>query len=193
MAVSKRLRYEILRRDNNTCQYCGATAPDAPLTVDHVTPVALGGTDEPTNLVTACRDCNAGKSSSSADSSLVASVESDALRWAAAIRRAAEIDRLDAAKAKEIHEAFADEWDSWTFTGMAFIAPMPGDWTQTIDTLTTNGMTLDDLISCARVALTKDGIDRDKRWRYFCGVCWRTLERRQSIARDLLTAEDGDR
>ena len=30
MAVSKRLRYEILRRDNHTCRYCGASAPDAP-------------------------------------------------------------------------------------------------------------------------------------------------------------------
>ncbi|AWN05089.1 HNH endonuclease [Gordonia phage Easley] len=40
MAVSKRLRYEILRRDNHTCRYCGATAPDVPLTVDHVVPVS---------------------------------------------------------------------------------------------------------------------------------------------------------
>lgn len=63
MAVSKRLRYEVLRRDNHTCRYCGATAPDVPLRVDHVTPVALGGTDTPDNLVTACEPCNSGKSS----------------------------------------------------------------------------------------------------------------------------------
>lgn len=37
MAVSKRLRYEILRRGNHTCRYCGASAPDVPLRVDHVT------------------------------------------------------------------------------------------------------------------------------------------------------------
>lgn len=63
MAVSKRLRYEILRRDKFACRYCGAKAPDAPLRVDHVTPVALGGTDDPTNLVTSCEPCNAGKTS----------------------------------------------------------------------------------------------------------------------------------
>ncbi|WP_075737496.1 HNH endonuclease [Streptomyces acidiscabies] len=63
MAVSKRLRYEILRRDNHTCRYCGASAPDVPLRVDHVTPVALGGTDTPDNLVAACEPCNSGKSS----------------------------------------------------------------------------------------------------------------------------------
>lgn len=63
MAVSKRLRYEILRRDSHTCRYCGASAPDAPLRVDHVTPVALGGTDHPSNLATSCEPCNSGKSS----------------------------------------------------------------------------------------------------------------------------------
>ncbi|MEJ7724319.1 MAG: hypothetical protein WKF64_08445 [Ilumatobacteraceae bacterium] len=34
--ISRRLRFEILRRDGHTCRYCGARAPDVPLTVDHV-------------------------------------------------------------------------------------------------------------------------------------------------------------
>lgn len=38
MAVSKRLRYEILRRDEFTCRYCGRRAPDVQLTIDHVVP-----------------------------------------------------------------------------------------------------------------------------------------------------------
>lgn len=59
MSVSKRLRFEILRRDNHACRYCGATAAEGPLTIDHVLAVALGGTDEASNLVTACSwpDC----------------------------------------------------------------------------------------------------------------------------------------
>ena len=56
MAVSKRTRFEVLRRDNHTCRYCGQSAPDVKLTVDHVLPVALGGHDDPTNLVAACKD-----------------------------------------------------------------------------------------------------------------------------------------
>jgi 5-methylcytosine-specific restriction endonuclease McrA len=51
MAITKRLRFEILRRDDFACRYCGGKAPDIELTVDHVTPKALGGTDEPTNNV----------------------------------------------------------------------------------------------------------------------------------------------
>ena len=88
MAVSKRLRYEILRRDNYSCRYCGASAPDVRLTVDHVTPVSLGGRDEAGNLVAACVDCNAGKSSSNPDAPLVGNVSDDAIRWSKAIQRA---------------------------------------------------------------------------------------------------------
>ena len=58
MPLTKRIRFEILKRDNHTCRYCGASAPEATLTVDHVLPLALGGTDQPNNLVAACKDCN---------------------------------------------------------------------------------------------------------------------------------------
>lgn len=94
MAVSKRLRYEILRRDNHACRYCGATAPTVKLNVDHVIPQALGGSDKPTNLVTACADCNSGKTSSLPNATPVADVEQGALREAIEARRAKEVDRL---------------------------------------------------------------------------------------------------
>lgn len=62
MAVkSKKLRFEILKRDSFTCNWCGKSAPDALLHVDHIHPESKGGTDEPTNLITACVDCNLGK------------------------------------------------------------------------------------------------------------------------------------
>ena len=55
------LRFEILRRDNFTCGYCGRRPPDAVLHVDHVVPWSKGGTNDPANLRTACQDCNLGK------------------------------------------------------------------------------------------------------------------------------------
>ena len=61
-AISTRTRFLILKRDGFTCQYCGASAPRVELHVDHVIPVAAGGTNDPDNLVSACRDCNLGKS-----------------------------------------------------------------------------------------------------------------------------------
>ena len=47
-------------RDNYTCGYCGST--EEPLHVDHMMPLLKGGTNDPGNLVTACRECNCGKS-----------------------------------------------------------------------------------------------------------------------------------
>lgn len=62
VAVSKGLRFEILKRDKYRCTYCGATPVDRPLHVDHVKPVVDGGDTVPENLVTACGPCNLGKS-----------------------------------------------------------------------------------------------------------------------------------
>jgi hypothetical protein len=60
--ISKTKRFEILARDGFRCQYCGASPADARLHVDHSLAVARGGTDDDANLITACADCNHGKS-----------------------------------------------------------------------------------------------------------------------------------
>lgn len=60
--ISPKLRWEIFVRDNYTCRYCGRKAPDVALTVDHIVSVFAGGTKDPDNLITACQDCNSGKS-----------------------------------------------------------------------------------------------------------------------------------
>lgn len=59
--ISKALRFEVFKRDSFKCQYCGAVAPDVLLQVDHIRPVADGGTNDITNLITSCEPCNNGK------------------------------------------------------------------------------------------------------------------------------------
>lgn len=59
--VSKGARFDVFKRDLFTCQYCGARPPQVVLVVDHITPVAAGGANDTSNLITACVDCNAGK------------------------------------------------------------------------------------------------------------------------------------
>ena len=56
------LRWQILERDNFTCQYCGQRAPDAKLEIDHIIPVEEDGKDTEDNLITSCYACNRGKS-----------------------------------------------------------------------------------------------------------------------------------
>ena len=61
-AISNFLRFEILERDNFTCQYCGhKDITKRTLHVDHIHPVAKGGITTKENLITACDKCNNGK------------------------------------------------------------------------------------------------------------------------------------
>lgn len=60
-AVSKRVRFEVFKRDKFTCQYCGCAAPDVILHVDHIEPKSKGGSNNPLNLLTSCSSCNSGK------------------------------------------------------------------------------------------------------------------------------------
>jgi len=61
ITVSKKIRFEIFKRDSFTCQYCGAKAPDVILECDHIEPVSQGGTNDILNLIASCFDCNRGK------------------------------------------------------------------------------------------------------------------------------------
>lgn len=54
-------RRTLYKRDNNQCQYCGATPGTDGLSIDHVVPRALGGGTTWTNCVLACISCNARK------------------------------------------------------------------------------------------------------------------------------------
>ena len=60
-ALSKKIRFEVFKRDKFTCQYCGRAAPEVVLQCDHIDPVANGGTNDILNLITSCFDCNNGK------------------------------------------------------------------------------------------------------------------------------------
>lgn len=61
--MNDNIRYNVLKRDNYTCQICGATAKEgAKLHVDHIIPVSRGGKTVMSNLQTLCERCNMGKS-----------------------------------------------------------------------------------------------------------------------------------
>lgn len=181
--IPKRLRYEILRRDGHTCRYCGASAPNTRLTVDHVLPRVLGGTNDPTNLVTACVDCNSGKTSIHPDSALVADIEATAIRYAAAMVRAREIDRQAMAiEADIVQQWVVDAVDS--HPPMAFI-DIPDDYANTISTFLSQGLNLDDLKYATSVSL-----GRLVFFRYFCGVCRRMIARRYELAQTVIERDD---
>lgn len=59
--LSSSLRFRILKRDGYQCCLCGRSAPGVVLEVDHRIPVSKGGTNDESNLMTLCFDCNRGK------------------------------------------------------------------------------------------------------------------------------------
>lgn len=189
LAISKRLRFEILRRDNHTCRYCGASAPDVKLTVDHVKPEALGGKTVPENLVTACEDCNSGKTSMPADAAIVADVEADAVRWASAMARAADAYRAAAAEARAYAAEFHEVWAGYTIGTTGEPVPLPDDWPEALERFRVAGLPIDVVIASVRPAMANEKVATENVFRYFCGVCWNQVGEMQALAEQILEAD----
>lgn len=183
MAIPKRTRYEVLARDNSTCVYCKAT--DQPLTMDHVVPVALGGTDDPSNLVTACKDCNAGKSSSNPSAEKVAQVSADTIRWSEAMTAAWSAMQGDRAAAVAELQPFYDTW--FQHSGPGWKYRLPNDVEDVLLQYVASQLPMDVICEAARVALRKPSVD--DYFRYFRGVANNMLRDIQQMAQRLMRDE----
>jgi hypothetical protein len=131
-AISKSVRFAIFARDGYARRYCGRQSDQSPLVIDHVTPVAQGGTNDPENLITACNDCNAGKAAKTPTQA--APTEHDRLRLSQ--ERNEQISALESAKAamaarEEFRQLIVNLWcdlrnqdeaDSRTISLMAHFA-----------------------------------------------------------------------
>jgi len=163
MAVTKRTRFEVLKRDNYTCRYCRSA--EESLTIDHVTPVALGGSDAPQNLVACCKDCNAGKSSTSPDAPLVADVAADALRWATAMKLAVSEQIEAGADCRDYIRRFADFWER---RGDA--EDLPLDWEATVRRWWKTRVPLTFLIEAIHITYDRPYLDHDRALNYVAGI-----------------------
>ena len=54
----KGLKNELMRRQSNTCVYCGARRIARSMDIDHMTPIVRGGSNDDSNLQVICRPCN---------------------------------------------------------------------------------------------------------------------------------------
>lgn len=109
--ISKSVRFRIFARDGFTCRYCGMDSTRVVLVVDHVVPVAGGGTNDDENLITACESCNQGKSAKLLDQ--FAPTEEDRLRLSQELneQRRAALAAAQAVEArKEFRQTIIDLW-----------------------------------------------------------------------------------
>jgi hypothetical protein len=188
-SISRRLRYEILKRDGHRCRYCGAAAPDVPLTIDHVIPVALGGDDLPNNLATACRDCNSGKSSVHPSDEQVDQVDALAELFRDAFRRATDADREISEKefyaADEMVCQFAQEWTSMARETNKH-HQLPAEARGSLIRLYRAGLNETDLFRAAyeMFYMTPKAVNG---FNYFCGICWNMIRKRTNDAMNLIS------
>lgn len=150
------------------------------MTVDHVVPVALGGVHSPDNLVACCRDCNAGKSSTSPTEGTVEDVKNVDLKWAEAMKRAADIQASERAECDEYVTRFLIAWPRWT----------PRNAEGSVASLYKAGLPLDEMLNAVQIADRARGVD--DRFAYFCGVAWNKVHRMQEIAKGLLEVDDAE-
>jgi hypothetical protein len=171
-ALTKRVRFDVFKRDVFVCQYCGATPPSAILHADHVIAVAEGGGNEYDNLITACSDCNLGKGAR-ALSSLPTPLRDRAAELAEREEQLRAYDALLAEKRQlllrnvqvvsDIYEARFYMWklsDSSRLSIRRFLEKLP--LAEVADAME---------IACSRVG-------SGAVFNYFCGICWSKIRER---------------
>lgn len=185
--VSKALRFEILRRDNFRCHYCGTEATHTELHVDHVVPQSLGGTNDPSNLVTACAECNSGKAGRTLDEPVLAAVDEKAQRYATAVEQAIAERRQVLATEQQAKDAFRAEWNRWEPA-----EPLPAGFAESVRQFMRAGLDWEDIVDSIEIAMSRHDIRgrENGRFKYFCGVCNRKIEDIRKRADELMSGEE---
>jgi hypothetical protein len=166
--MSKKLRFEVFKRDSFTCQYCGKTPPLVVLEVDHIHPVSKGGSCGMDNLISACFDCNRGKAAN-----LLTSVPMSLIDKSAIISEREEqlkaFNKLLAAKRKREDRQIDQLIDIFeeSFKGYTFLTKFK----ESVRSNFLPYLTQDQLITAISKACSKCGAS-ESALKYFCGICW---------------------
>lgn len=169
--LSKRVRFEVFKRDGFVCQYCGAHPPHVLLHADHIVPVAEGGGNEETNLITACQPCNQGKSD------VPLSVVPKSLG-----EKAAEIEEREAQIAgyRDVIRARESRIDDDAWEVAETLIPgcrkdgLRKDWFRSIK-MFNDRMDMFEVKKSAEAAYARQRGEY-ARFKYFCGICWKKIK-----------------
>jgi len=167
-SLSKRTRFEVFKRDGFTCAYCGRKPPVVTLQVDHILAKSRGGSFSRENLITACFDCNAGKSNVPLTAipevlrEKRARLQEQQDQVRAYNRLLESIDRTTRKSIEEISAAYTSSFPGYELTDQfknsslrRFLAKLPKV----------------ELINAMIKASTRFR-NRDDAIKYFCGICW---------------------
>ncbi len=173
-AISTRTRFEIFKRDNFTCQYCGSHPPSIVLHIDHITPVSGGGTNSRDNLVTSCDSCNLGKSN--VPLSMVPQSLKDKCHDIA--------EREKQLKGYyKIINTKRNRIDNEIWQVVQIFTPddstIRRDWFQSIKRFIER-LGLFEVLDAMEIAKAKHPRHHRQAWPYFCGICWNKIRSSQN-------------
>jgi hypothetical protein len=173
MSISKKIRFEIFKRDGFKCAYCGKAPPAVTLELDHIEPKAKGGKDDINNYLTACFDCNRGKRDIPLEKiptklqenlEILKEKEVQLKEYRKFISK---IDRRIVLDLDEINCAYTGYYPGWEFSDKfkntslrRFLQLLPKHI----------------VIESLRIAVSRWPNEKDKVIPYFCGVCWHKIK-----------------
>jgi len=171
--LSKKTRFEVFKRDGFSCQYCGEHPPKVILHVDHIDPVALGGSNHIDNLITSCQPCNSGKSATPL-SDIPQSLQDKA---ELIIEREAQIKGFQRVmndkkqriedEADEVCEIYECFHKGFTLNEKAMITVR-----KFVDALGVH-----EVVASMESACCNTKIRKGSEFVYFCGICWNKIKR----------------
>lgn len=183
MAISKKLRFEVFKRDGFQCAYCGRKPPAVVLECDHINPKSKGGKNDINNLITACFDCNRGKGATELKkiplqlSETMERIKEKEEQFAAYCKYLKKIEKSIIEKINEItdfyeklntenHVTFSDLFKHNTLR--TFVKKLPPS----------------EIKEAMVITFAKKGLDKmnnDDVWiKYFCGVCWTKIRNNEA-------------
>jgi hypothetical protein len=166
-SLSKKLRFEVFKRDNFQCQYCGKSPPVVILEVDHVVPVSAAGKNTIDNLLCSCFDCNRGKGATPLDVVPLQVVAKAAMEEEAESQLKAYQEILRSKRLRLEEEAWeVAEIYSPGCSASGFNKAKLKSISLFIDRLG-----LHEVIHAMDIAVFKR-IGNAETFQYFCGICW---------------------
>ena len=174
MSVSKKLRFEVFKRDGFRCSYCGKEPPQVVLECDHIDPKSKGGKDDINNLITACFDCNRGKKNIPLDKipqqiqdnlEVLKEKEEQLKEYR---KFAAKVEKRIKKDMDDINAIYSEEYAGWKLSDdfyrrslRRFLQLLPKH----------------EIEDSLRIAISRypGGRNKDKVIPYFCGICWHKI------------------
>ena len=164
-AISNKTRFEVFKRDDFKCQYCGAHPPSVLLHVDHIKAFAAGGADDMDNYVTACEPCNLGKGAR----------DLEAVPQSLADKAALVAEREEQLRGySDVLELKRQRLDDETWRVLRVFDPsaesVPRDHHASTKRFIEK-LGLHEVLDAAEIAMAAR-VSQYKVFRYFCGICW---------------------